>query len=204
LPLTRLLIALLATSFLLGDLAYATTGGFHKLHDSRWVAIALAFRGLHALAWLPPLVLFAASAVFGARGIVDAFREHFGSRSRLDALKQMTATLGAASLLNFVARYVEHFVTVHFARTTQADIPQSVMARAAQVAAARGEAPPFPIHRVVIAIGIAAFVVALARPMAPGDGGQDGALPPVPRRHAISVAVAALVCFVAITLLGRV
>lgn len=202
-PLARLLVALLATWFLLGELAYATSGGFHELYDARWVAGALAFHGLRVLAWLPPLVLFAASAVSGARAIVTAFREHFRSRSRLHALKQMAATLGVAGLLHLSARYAERYITVHLARTTQADIPQSVMARAEEIAAARSRPSPFPMDRVLVAIGVAAFLFALARPVVRRDRAEDAAPSAVPRRHAIGVAVAALVCFIAITSLSR-
>jgi hypothetical protein len=62
----------------------------------------------------------------------------------------------------------------------------------------------FPIRYVLVAITVVAFVLALARPVAPGDGGEDAALRPVPRRYAAGVALAALACAVTITVLVRV
>jgi hypothetical protein len=197
-PLTRLLLALLATQLLLGDLAYATSGGFHTLGDPQFTAGWLASRGLHVVAWLPPLVLYAAAAPYGARAIVDAFREHFGSRTRLQTLKQMTATLGAAWLLHFVARELERRARI------EPEVLPSVGVRAAQLATEQGQAPPFPIQRVLIAIAIAAFVVALARPVHTHEGAEDAASGRIPRRHVVGVAGAALACAVAITLLVRV
>jgi hypothetical protein len=199
--LTRLLAALFATHFLVGDLAYATSGGYYEVNDPARTAVRLEHYGLHVLAWLPPLVLFAATALYGARAIVGALREHLGSRTRLHLLKQSLATLGAAELLYFVAARIESAI--------RTDVIPSVVVAAEQRAVSVQKAPWIPIHlfpinRVLIAIAVVAFVVALARPVAPGDGGQDAALPPVPRQHAVGVAVAALVCVVAITLLGRV
>jgi hypothetical protein len=196
-PLTRLLVALLATAFLLGQLAYATSGGFHDLYDPGGTARVLGARGLHVVAWLPPLVLFAGSALFGARAIVDAFREHFASRSRLDTLKQIAATLGAAGLLYFVAFYLERRIRIDIAM-------RGVSFEAERLAAVRGTAAPFQIERVLFAIAVGAFIIALARPVVRGDDGQDAAPRIIPRRYAVCVAGAALMCAVTITLLVRV
>jgi hypothetical protein len=62
----------------------------------------------------------------------------------------------------------------------------------------------FPIRYVLAAIGIAAFVLALARPVVDRDGAEDAAPPPIPRRQALGVAGAALLCAVTIALLNRV
>jgi hypothetical protein len=195
-PLSRLLLALSATQFLLADLAYATSGGFYEFYDPALTAVILESHGLHVLAWLPPLVLYAAVAPYGARAIVDAFREHFGPRTRLQRLKESTATLGAAWLLYFAAFRIEEAI--------RTDMPPSVAVAAEQRAALVRTVPRFPIRYVLIAIVVAAFIVALARPVVPGDGGQDAAPRPVPRRYAVGVAGAALVCAVTITLLVRV
>jgi hypothetical protein len=200
-PLTRLLLSLFATHFLIADLAYATSGGYYEVRDPAFAALMLEHYGLHVLAWLPPLVLYAAAALYGARAIVGAFREHFGSRTRLHTLKQMAATLGAAELLYFVALRVESAI--------RTDMLPGVAIAAEQRATALQNEPwstihRFPIGRVLLAIGVAAFVVALARPVVRGDGGQDAAPRMIPRRYAVSVAGAALVCAVTITLLVRV
>ena len=200
-PLVRLLLALLATQFLLGDLGYATSGGYFEVMDPSLTAVFLETHGLHVLAWLPPLVLYAMVALYGARAVVGAFREHFGSRSRLHALKQCTATLGAAWLLFNVAIRIEAAV--------RTDTLRSIPVEAEKRAAFTRDAPWIPVHRfpiqyVLLAITVAAFVAALARPVLPGDGGQDAAPPPVPRRYAAGVAVAALGCAGTITLLVRV
>jgi uncharacterized membrane protein len=217
-PLTRLLLALLATCFLLSQLSYATWGGFHDVADPALVARRLAKYGLHVLAWLPPLVLYAASAAFGGCAIVDAFREYFGSRSRVHALKQVTATLGAAGLLYFVAFHAESTtrIAADISQGFSDELAQSAAAQgaaaqgaaaqgaaaqgaAAQGAAAQSATPPFPIHGVIFVVAISAFIFALARPVIRRDGVQDSART-VPRRYAIGVAVAMLVCFGVITL----
>jgi hypothetical protein len=199
-PLTRLLLALLATHFLLGQLAYATSGGYYEVEDPAFAALMLEHYGLHVLAWLPPLVLFAAAALYGARQIVDAFREHFGSRTRLHTLKQLAATLGAAELLSYAAFRIESAI--------RTDTIPGIVAAAEHRAAALEKAPWFPVHRfpiqrVVLAVAVAAFVAALARPVLLREGAEDAAPGTIPRRYALVVAVAALVCFVAITVLGR-
>jgi hypothetical protein len=192
-PVTRLLLALLATGFLLGQLSYATTGGFNDLYDPARTARALGTHGLHVLAWLPPLALFAAAAFIGACAIVDSLREHFGSRSRLHALAQTGATLGVSGILYLVAFRIEWAIRADIAM-------RGVAFEAERVAAAQHQAPPFPIERVLLAIAVVAFVVALARPVRAADGTRTGA---IPRRHAGVVAAAALACFVAITVLVR-
>jgi len=193
-PLTRLLLAMLATGFLLGQLSYATTGGFNDLYDPGRTARALGTHGLHVLAWLPPLALFAAAAFVGARAITDALREHFGPRSRLHALAQIAATLGASGLLYFVAFRIEWAIRADIAM-------RGVAFEAERVAAAHHEAPPFPIERVLVAIAVVAFVVALARPVEAAGAVRTGG---IPRRHAGIVALAALASFLAITVLVRV
>jgi hypothetical protein len=195
-PLTRLLLALLATQFLLGELGYATSGGFYEVYDPALTAVILESHGLHVLAWLPALVLFAAAALYGARAIVDAFREHFGSRSRLHTLKQITATLGTAGLLYFVAFRIETAI--------RTDMIRGVTFVAEQRATYLHQAPPFPIHYVLLAIAVAAAVVALARPVRHREGAEDAAPGGIPRRHAVGVAVATLGCAITITVLVRV
>jgi hypothetical protein len=200
-PLTRLLLALFATRFLLSDLAYATSGGYYEVRDPELSAVILESHGLHILAWLPPLVLYAAAALYGARAIVDAFREHFGSRTRLHGLKQIVATLGAAELLYLVAFRIEAAI--------RTDMVRGIEVAAEQRAALVRDAPwipvhRFPIQRVLIAIAVGAFVLALARPVRPHEGAEDAAPGRIPRRYAVGVAGAALVCAVTITLLVRV
>ncbi|MFT3775145.1 MAG: hypothetical protein QM820_58100 [Minicystis sp.] len=194
-PLARLLLALLATYFLLDGLGYATSGGFHKVSDPGFTADILDSHGLHVLAWLPPLVLYAAAALYEARAIVDAFREHFGSRSRLHLLVQSTTTLGAALLLHLAAIRVE--------ATLRTNTVTSIAVKVEKLATVFPAIPTFPIRYVILAIGVGAFVLALARPVARAEGTQGWALPPVPRRYAVGVAGAALVCAVVITVLAH-
>jgi hypothetical protein len=200
-PLMRLLLALLATHFLVGQLWYATAGGYHAVMDPAAIAVMLDVWGLHVLAWLPPLVLYAVAALYGARAIVDAFRVYFGSRTRLHTLKQITATLGVAELLYFAA-----FRTEAAFRT---DIGPTITIAAEHRAATLVENPwnrihQFQIRYVLVAIAVTAFALALARPVVPGDGAEDAALRPVPRRYAAGVALAALGCAVTITVLVRI
>jgi hypothetical protein len=193
-PVTRLLLAILATGFLLGQLSYATTGGFNDLYDPARTARALGAHGLHVLAWLPPLALFAASAFFGARAITGPLREHFRPRSRLHALAQLGATLGVAGLFYLVAFRIEWAIRADIAM-------RGVAFEAERIAAAHHEAPPFPIERVLIAIAVVAFIAALARPLRADLGvGKVGG---IPRRHTGIVALAALATFVVITVLVR-
>jgi hypothetical protein len=202
-PMTRLLLSILATGFLLGQLSYATTGGFNDLYDPARTARALGTRGLHVLAWLPPLALFVASAFLGARAITGSLRDHFRPRSRLQALAQIAATLGVSGVLYLVAFRIEWAIRADIAM-------RGVAFEAERIAAAHHEAPPFPIERVLVAIAIVAFIAALARPLradgdaggAGADGGIDGGA--VSRRHARFVALAALATFVVISVLVRV
>jgi hypothetical protein len=200
-PLARLLLALFATHFLVSDLAYATSGGYYEVRDPALTAVILESHGLHVLAWLPPLVLYAAAALYGARAIVDAFREHFGSRTRLHTLKQMAATLGAAELLYLVANRIESAI--------RPDTLPGIEVAAEQRWAFFQAAPWIPIHqlpirRVLIAIAVAAFVITLARPVRRREGAEDAAPGRIPRRHAVGVAVAALGCAITITVLVRI
>ena len=202
-PLARLLLALLATHLLLGELGYATSGGYYAVRDPGATAAWLEMHGLHLFAWLPPLALYAAAALYGARAIVDAFRVYFGSRTRLHTLKHMAATLGAAELLHFVANRIESAI--------RPDTLPGIKVAAEQRTAALQAHPSewlaihqFPIGRVLLVIAVAAFVVALARPVRPREGVEDAAPGRIPRRHAVGVAVAALGCAIAITVLVRV
>jgi hypothetical protein len=111
-------------------------------------------------------------------------------------MQRSTATLGVGGLLYFVAFRVE--------ASMRTDVFASLAALAEERAAVIRDVPRFPIQRVLLAIVAAAFVAALARPVVPGDGRQDAALPPIPRRYAMGVAGAALLCAVTIALLGRV
>jgi hypothetical protein len=63
---------------------------------------------------------------------------------------------------------------------------------------------PFPIRRLLLVIAVAAFVLALVRPVRRREGADDAAPGRIPRRHAVGVAVAALGCAIAITVLVRV
>jgi hypothetical protein len=85
----------------------------------------------------------------------------------------------------------------------------SVAATAEKRAVALQKMPWMPVHRfpiqyVLVAIGIAAFILALARPVVHRDGAEGAAPPPIPRRQALGVAGAALLCVVTIALLNRV
>jgi hypothetical protein len=191
-PMTRLLLAMLASGFLLGQLAYMTSGGFHDLYDPGRTAIALRAHGVHALAWIPPLVAFAAAAFLGARTVVDAFRAQFAPRTRLQMLGQLAATIGVAGVLYWIAFYVEWSHRVAIAM-------RGVAIEAERVAIAKHEAPPFPIDRVLALVALAAFVLALARPIRePGEPAE------LPRRLLPVVAGGACACAVLIALLDRV
>jgi hypothetical protein len=108
------------------------------------------------------------------------------------------ATLGAAELLYLVAFRIEAAIRTDMVRGIEVAAEQ-------RAAVLGGVVPRFPIQRVLIAIGVAAFVLALARPVVRGDGGQEDPAPRmIPRRYAVGVAGAALVCAVTITLLVRV
>jgi hypothetical protein len=199
-PLLRVLLALLATYCLLGQLWYATAGGYHAVMDPAPIALMLDLRGLHLLAWLPPLGLYAVAVPYCARALVDALRDHFGSRSRLQALKHILVTLGVAELLFVAALRVE--------AALRTDAFHSITVAAEQRAATTNETPwarihSFPIRYVLLAIAVAAFAHALARPLVPGEGGPEETPQPVPPRYAVGVAVAALVCAGAITLLSH-
>ncbi len=83
---------------------------------------------------------------------------------------------------------------------------RGVAFEAQRIAVARHEEPPFPIERVLVALALAAFVAALARRV-DGTGSETsksrGLTEILPRRHVRAIAVAAVACFVTITLLGR-
>lgn len=195
-PMARLLLGVVGTAFLLGQLAYATSGGFHDLYDPGRTARALGARGLHALAWIPPFALFAASAFAGSRAVVDAFRDAFAPRSRLAGLGQLVATLGVAGLLYFVAFRIEW--------AWRADVAmRGVAYEAARVAAARHAAPPFPIERVLVAVAVAAFALALARPLRRAVSAEPAVpTPAVPTRILHVVLASALACAATIAAAG--
>jgi hypothetical protein len=155
-PLTRLLVAQVAFFFLLGQLGYMTSGGFHDLYDPGRTSKIFAAHGIHVLAWLPPLLAYAAVAFLYARSAVDAFRDHFGSRTRLHALGQLALTIGVAGLLYFLAFRIEVSI--------RADMTMKGVAHEAErIAIVRHVAPPFPIDKVLTAVGLAGLVYALTR-----------------------------------------
>lgn len=188
-PLTRLLLGQVFFFFSIGQLAYATNGGFHNLYDPGRTGLWLQTKGLHVLAWIPPMVAYATSAFFGARMVVDAFREHFASRSRLHTLKQLAATLGVAGLVYWLAFTIE--------KQIRADMPiKGVAVEAQRIAVVRGGPPPFPIDTVLHAIALAAVIAALARPVIAGEARERHG---IPRNVAIAVAAATVVLVAAVT-----
>lgn len=188
-PMRRLLVALVAFFFLLGQLGYATTGGFHDLYDPGRTARWLGAHGVHVLAWTPPLVLYAASAVFCAREAVEAYREHFGTRTRLRTLGHLSSTLGVAGVLYYAAFLVE------WRLRTDLEM-RGVEVRARELAIERHVAPPFPIDKVLLGIALAALIWAFARPVR----GEPEPRPFSPRLLG-TVAVSAAGCFLLMLLL---
>ena len=183
-PMTRLLLALVAFFFLLGQLGYATAGGFHDLYDPGRTARRLGALGVHVLAWLPPMIGYGVSAFLFARAAVVAFREHFGSRSRLHTVKQLVATLGVAGLLYFLAFRIEWPLRTDLTM-------RGVAGEAERVAVAKHAAPPFPIELVLLALALAGVVTALVRPVRDGVSARESRVPlPIPR--GVVRAVAAL------------
>jgi hypothetical protein len=167
-PFRRVLVSILALGFLLGQLSYATSGGYHRLYDPGRLARLLAARGLPWAVWLPSLIAYTAAAVLLARTLLGAFAEHFGARSRRELLARMATTLGPAGLLYLACYRLEW--------TLRTDLEMRGVAVAAErIAAAQHVAPPFPIERVLIAVALAAFALALARPVA--DRGAAAGLP---------------------------
>lgn len=190
-PMTRLLVAQVAFFFLLGQLGYMTSGGFHDLYDPGRTARLLAARGLHVLAWLPALLAYSAVAFLYARAAIDAFREHFGSRTRLHAFGQLLLTLGVAGVLYFLAFRIEF--------TLRADMTMKGVAHEAErIAIVRHIAPPFPIEKVLTAVGLAGLLYALTRPVPASD---DRALKTVPDHVVKIVATSAAACFVLLCVL---
>jgi len=178
-PFVRLLLAMLALGFLLGQLAYATSGGFHRLYDPGRLARLLAARGLGPVAWIPPLVAYAAAAFFFARMFVVAFAANVGARARREVLRALARSLVPAGLLYLAAFRIERALRVDVAM-------RGVAVEAERLAAVKGAAAPFPIDLVLVAVAAAAFVVALARPLPP-------AATPTPRaRPALVFAAAAI------------
>jgi hypothetical protein len=169
-PYIRLMLALVGYFFLLGQLGYATQGGFHDLYDPRRSSLGLGEHGLHWLAWIPPLIGYAAASFFCGRAAIDAFREQFGAHSRLQTLMQLASTLGVAGILYFAAFRIEWQIRTDMAM-------RGVEAEAERVAVVQHGPPPFPIHLVMLGIAFGALVYALARPV------KDPASPkPIPRR----------------------
>ncbi len=180
-PMTRLLCAITVYFFLLGQLGYATSGGFHNLYDPGHTARILGRHGLHVLAWIPPMIAHAVTSFIGARTLVSAFREQFGSRLRLLAL-------GAAGILYFVAFRVEWQLRADMAM-------KGVATEAKRIAVETGGPPPFPIEHVLTGIAIAGVIYALTR------RGEKTPPKPIPRKHMIFVATSTAVCCAALTLL---
>lgn len=191
-PLPRLLVALVAFFFLVGQLGYAASGGFHDLYDPGRTARILGAHGAHVVAWLVPLVAYAAAAAYGARAVVDAFRAHFGTATRLATLLGMATTLGLGGVLYGLAYRIEWQL--------RADLPMKGVATAAErVAVQKGVAPPFPFGHLLTAIAVAAVAWALLR--RPRDVG--GGPVTIPRRTAARVAALAGGTFLVVAALMR-
>jgi hypothetical protein len=171
-PMTRLLLALLAFFFLLGQLGYATAGGFHDLYDPGRTAKRLGALGLHWIAWVPPLLAYSVAAFTLAQSAVDAFREHFGSRSRIHALVQMVLTLGIGGALYFAAYRIEWRWRTDLAM-------RGVAVEAERIAAVHHGPPPFPIELVLTSVAVLALGAALVTPVrAPVADSAASALAP--------------------------
>jgi hypothetical protein len=188
-PMWRLLVALVAFFFLLGQLGYATQGGFHDLYDPRRTSQWLGRHGLHVLAWVPPMILYGLSAVYCAREAVDAYREHFGTKTRLRTLGHLLSTLGVAGVLYFLAFRIEWVIRTDLEM-------RGVEVKAREIAAAQHVAPPFPIEKVLLALAVGALVWAFARPIRAPHEPQ-----PYPKRLAAVVALSAVGCFLVLFLL---
>jgi hypothetical protein len=190
-PMTRLLVALLAFFFLLGQLGYATSGGFHSLFDPGRSARRLAAHGMHWVAWVPPLLAYAAAAFLVARAAVDAFREHFGSRSRLNTLVQLVLTLGVGGVLYFAAFRIEW-------KLRQDMAVRGVAVEAERIATVNHTAPPFPIELVLLVVAVIGLAAALLRPVhAPVERS------PLPRHLVSFVSAATALCLVVMLVLVR-
>ena len=191
-PFPRLLVALLAFFFLLGQLGYAASGGFHDVYDPGRTARLLSARGLHVLGWLPALVAYAWAASYGARAIVDAFRAQFGARTRRATVLQLVTTLGIGGALYGLAYRIEWQLRTDVAM-------KGVPAMAEHIAKVRGGPPPFPIEHVLTAIALAAVAHALLRKVQSSAPASDGLTRAVVRfvivaTGATGAILAALVC----------
>lgn len=180
-PMARLLGAMTVYFVLLGQLGYATSGGFHDLYDPGRTARILAKHGVHVLAWLPPMVAYTTTAFLGARPLIRAFREQFGSRLRLFAL-------AAAGILYFLAFRVEWQLRADMAM-------KGVAAEATRIAVATGGPPPFPIEHVLTGIAVVGLIYALTR------RGELSPAKPIPRNVVVIVAASAATCFALLTAL---
>jgi hypothetical protein len=179
---TRLLLALVGFFFLVGQLGYATTGGFYDLYDPGRTAQWLGARGLHVLAWLPPLFAYAASALVNARAIVLAFRDLTGARTRRQLTGWLTLTLGAAGTLYYAAFAIEARVRADIAM-------RGVATEARRIASNRGAPDPFPMDLLLVLVAAAAFATALAR-----TPDASRATEPPSRRFALSLVAATVGC----------
>jgi hypothetical protein len=188
-PMWRLLVALVAFFFLLGQLGYATQGGFHDLYDPRRTSQWLGRHGVHVLAWLPPMILYGLSAVVCARAAVDVYRKHFGTKTRLGTVGHLLSTLGVAGVVYFLAFRIE------WAIRTDLEM-RGVEVKARELAAAQHVAPPFPIEKVLLALALGALVWSFARPIRTASEPQ-----PYPKHLAAAVALSAAACFVVLLLL---
>jgi hypothetical protein len=128
--------------------------------------------------------------------VIDAFREQFGSRSRLHALGQLLATLGVAGGLYYVAFRMEWQLRTDMTMG-------GVRVEAERRAVARNAPPPFPSEHVLLAVAVLATAWALTRPLPR----PTPAPRPIPRPHAIVVVAATAACvavLVALSAHGRV
>lgn len=181
-PLPRLLVALLAFFFLLGQLGYAASGGFHDVYDPGRTARLLGARGLHVLGWLPALLAYAWAASYGARAVVDAFRAQFGSPNRRATVLQLVTTLGIGGALYGLAYRIEWQLRTDVAM-------KGVATMAEHVAKARGGPPPFPIEHVLTAIAVVAIGHALLRRVRATETAPHALPPRVVRFVVVATAV---------------
>lgn len=193
-PEVRLLAALVAFTFLIGQLGYATSGGFHDLYDPRHLARRLGARGLHVIAWLPALLAYAVSAFFCARAVVDASREVLGARSRRQSLLHFATRFGVAGALYYAAFWIEWRLRTDMTM-------RGVTAEAERVAVVRNAAHPFPISLVLAAIVALALIAALARPVRSRVEAEEGATILPSRRVLLTVSTSAATCLVVLLVL---
>lgn len=198
-PMARLLLALAGYFFLLGQLGYVASGGFHGLYDPGDTALRLSARGFQWMVWVPGLLAYTVTAFAVSRVAVTHFDEHFAPTSRLARLGLAASTLGLAGLLYFVALRTEE--------DRRADIMGGVATLAGDLARERAmasylsevragatpsarrvreledEERPFPIDRLLLAIAAGGLAMSLARPPRPSERVATGDGPPSPPRR---------------------